>query len=267
MTPEECSQMKDFRINVLGEFSIPVLTILLCFIFLGGLLPAQLESVPVKTLPFSDGEKIIFSVQKMGLKVGEAVLIFQGSTKLGGKEASLIIFTAKSLNFFDEEKIFVDPQTFYPLLVKRDLNIWGKKEKITEEYFPPKSLVKITKEAGGKTSEQTIGKKGQIDNIYSFIYRYRTQGQFRMGDTLALHLPTKEVILILKKKTNIKAASRQFEAYYMTSDPAQYEVWFDNSDQKIPLKINGAVGLGDTAMVMVSYQKTDLQKEHHALTR
>ena len=208
-----------------------------------------------KELPFSNGEKIMFSIQKMGLKVGEATLVFQGSAKLGEKRAALIIFTAKALNFFDEEKIFVDPQTFYPLMVKRDLNIWGKREKIIEEYFPQKGVVKITKEAGGKTSEQRIEKKGTIDNIYSFIYRYRTQGQFRMGDTLSLHLPTKEVILTLKEQTNIKAAGRQFEAYYMTSDPAQYKVWFDHSDQKIPLKINGAVGFGDTAMVMVSYKK------------
>ena len=55
--------------------------------------------------------------------------------------------------------------------------------------------------------------------------------------------------------TKIKAAGKQFYAYYMKSDPAQYEVWFDKSDKKIPLKIDGAVGFGDTAMVIVKYKK------------
>ncbi len=229
--------------------------ILLGFILFFCQLPAQSESASNKALPFSSGERITFSIKKMGVKVGTASLVFQGLTKLGEKETFLIVFKATALNFFDEEKIFVDPQTFYPLMIKRDLNIWGKKEKITEEYFPEKGIVKITKDTDGKINEQTIEKKGTLDNIYSFIYRYRTQGQFRIGDALSLHLPTKEVTLKLQKMTKINAAGGQFDAYYMMSDPAQYEVWFDNSDQKIPLKINGAVGFGDTAMVMASYKK------------
>lgn len=229
------------------------------FILLGFILflghPAQSELIPNKSPSFFSGEKITFSIKKMGVKVGEASLFFQGPAKLGEKETLLIIFKATAMNFFDEEKIFVDPQTFYPIKVQRDLNIWGKKEKITEEYFTERGIVKITKNAGGKISEQKIEKKGTLDNIYSFIYRYRAQGQFQIGDALSLHLPTKEVSLKLKKMTKVKAAGEQFDAYYMLSDPAQYEVWFENSEQKIPLKINGAVGFGDTAMVMVDYQK------------
>ena len=234
--------------------------ILLGFVLFFCQLPAPSESASNKALPFSSGEKITFSIKKMGLKVGEASLVFQGSTKLKEKEAFLIVFTANAINFFDEEEIFVDPQTFYPLMVKRDLNIWGKKEKIIEEYFPEKGMVKITKDADGKTSEQRIEKKGTLDNIYSFIYRYRAQGKFQIGDTLSLCLPTKEVLLKLRAMTKIKAAGGQFDAYYMTSDPAQYEVWFDHADQKIPLKINGAIGFGDTAMVMESYNKGDIKR-------
>lgn len=244
----------------------PIVHIIILFLlssvilFLGH--PAQSELLPDKSPSFFPGEKITFSIKKMGVKVGEASLVFQGLDKLGEKETFLIVFKATGFNFFDEEKIFVDPRTFYPIKIERNLNIWGKKEKITEEYFPDKGIVKITKNAGGKISEQRIEKKGTLDNIYSFIYRYRTQGQFKIGDALSLHLPTKEVTLKLQKMTKVKAAGEQFDAYYMHSDPAQYEVWFDNSAQKIPLKINGAAGFGDTAMVMVDYQKG-----HHALTK
>ena len=193
----------------------------------------------------------------MGVKIGEATLVFHEGIRLKqGKEMYLIIFKASALNFFDKEEIYIDPKTFYPLVVMRYLNIWGKKEKIFEEYFPEKGLVKITKYAGGKKmTQQTIEKKGTLDNIYSFIYRYRNQGQFKVGDTLLMNLPTKDVVLKLKEITKVKAAGQQFEAYYMKSDPPQYEVWFDHSDKKIPLKIDGAVGFGDTAMVMVKYKE------------
>jgi hypothetical protein len=39
----------------------------------------------------------------------------------------------------------------------------------------------------------------------------------------------------------------------MTSKPAKYQVWFDTSERKIPLKIKGSVGLSNTDMTMVSY--------------
>ncbi len=207
-----------------------------------------------KKFPFTTGEKITYAIKKMGVKAGEASLIFHGLTRIDNKEVYLIEFRANALNFLDEEKIYIDPKTFYPLIVKRDLNIWGKKEKISEEYWPEKGQVKITKNSGGKITEQTIEKKEALDNIYSFIYRYRSRGQFQIGDTLSMHLPTKDVLLKLKEITKLKAAGKQFEAYYMKSEPAQYEVWFDKSDKKIPLQINGAVGFGDTAMVMVKYQ-------------
>ena len=124
-----------------------------------------------KKNPFANGEKIIYSIKKMGVKAGEASLVFHGSTRVKNKEVYLIQFTASALNFFDQEKIYVDPKTFYPVMVKRDLNIWGKKERITEEYLTDKGQVKITKNAGGKTTVQTIEKKGAVDNIYCFIYR------------------------------------------------------------------------------------------------
>lgn len=208
-----------------------------------------------KNIPFSTGEKITYSIKKIGVKAGEATLAFEGTYRLNTKKAYLIVFTVRGLNFFDEEKIFVDPDTFYPVLVERNLNIWGKKEKISEHYLSGQGQVKIIKNAGGKISEQTIEKKGKLDNIYSFIYRYRQSGTFQLGENLLMNLPTKDVNLKLKEVTKLKAAGKKFDAYYMTSDPSQYEVWFDNSAKKIPLKINGAVGFGDTTMVMVDYKE------------
>ena len=54
---------------------------------------------------------------------------------------------------------------------------------------------------------------------------------------------------------NLKISGKVYETYFMQSKPAKYKVWFDTSDKKIPLRINGAVGINDTAMLMVGYQE------------
>ncbi|HOW34869.1 MAG TPA: DUF3108 domain-containing protein [Candidatus Omnitrophota bacterium] len=207
------------------------------------------------SLPFAEGEFIKYQIKKTGVSVGEATLTFSGRQKVDGKEFYLIVFTAESFNFFDEEKIYADTNDFYPLIVKRDLNIFGKKEKITEEYDRKSGVIKVTKTAGSKTSQQVIHKPGLIDNIYCFIYRCRASGQFRLGDSFNIRLPTADVKIDLVKTTKLKTSAGTYDAYFMESNPAKYRVWFDQSADKIPLRIDGAVGIGSTSMMIAEYKK------------
>jgi hypothetical protein len=218
------------------------------FVMFMGLMvfPASLQS-------FEKGEKTIFAIKKLGMKAGEASLTFQGGQKFNGRDAVLIVFRAQALNFFDEEKIYVDHQTLYPLRVERDLNIWGNKEKIVEDYSQP-GLVRIMKKAGDKIENQIIEKKGPIDNIYSFIYRFRQDKSIKEGDTFKMILPTKDVEIKFVKTVKIKAGGQIHEAYYLQSDPRQYQVWFDTSSKRTPLRIDGSVGIMSTSMVMDEYQ-------------
>ncbi len=203
---------------------------------------------------FSDGEAIKYDIKKFGLTVGQAELVFGGATQINNRDALLVTFRAKGPKFFDEEKIYLDPETFYPMMVVRDLDIFGKKEKIVEEYAADKSLVKITKTVGNKISHDMITKKGnRLDNIYGFIYRYRKHGRFQVGDTLDLSLPTKDVRITLASLKKIKVANKIFETHFMKSTPKKYKIWFDSSDKKIPLKIDGAVGMANASMVMKEY--------------
>ena len=204
-------------------------------------------------LPFSKNESITYAIKKMGVKAGEASLVFGGETEVQGQRAYLINFRASAFNFLDEEKIFLDTQNFLPIRVERNV-VWGKKEKITEQYDQKKYEVRIVKTARGKTTEQVIKKDKPMENLYGFIYRYRKEGKFTAGDTLQMNLPTKEVTLKLVKKDKMKLDGKEQEIYFMESDPAQYKVWFDASDKKVPLKIDGAVGFGSTSMVMREYK-------------
>jgi len=201
------------------------------------------------------GEKINFSIKQMGITVGEATLIFLEPTASNEKKNPLIKFTANALNFSDVERIYLDPQTLYPIRVTRDLNLWGRKEKIVEDYLQDQGLIKIVKHVGKKITEQTLEKEGPIDNIYSFIYRYRKTGEFQIGEELQLNLPTKDVVLFLDKSTTVKALDGRQDAFYLFSKPRKYKIWFDKSDDKVPLRIDGAIGLAKTSMVIKGFSK------------
>ena len=205
--------------------------------------------------PFFVNEKIVYSIKKMGVKAGEATLFFKGETEIENRNVYLVIFTAKALNFYDEEKIFIDKNTFLPIRVERDLNIFGKKEKILELYETAQDRIRIIKTVKGKTEEKIIKKKGFIDNIYCFIYRYRLKGAYKMGDVMDIHLPTQDVSVHLIRKNKLKTAGQVYDTYYMQSKPKKYKLWFDSSSDKIPLRIDGAVGFGSTSMIMVKYQQ------------
>ncbi|MCR4336375.1 MAG: DUF3108 domain-containing protein [Candidatus Omnitrophica bacterium] len=208
--------------------------------------------------PYFVGEKIVYAIKKMKVKAGDATLIFHGKKMLEGKEVYAMTFRADGFNFLDEEKIFLDLVTFRPVRVERNLNIFGKEEKIVEDYEAEKGRVKIVKDAGGKTEEQVIAKDKPLDNLYGFIYRYRLQGKFQIGEEVVLNLPTQEVrIKLIDQDHQVKAAGKQYRTFYMASDPAKYRIWFDTSDRRIPLRIDGAVGFAKTAMIMKEYEHED----------
>jgi len=214
----------------------------------------ETPELELTSFPFKRGEVITYVIKNLGIKSGEATLTFQGLTQLNNRDVYLIIFRADGLNFYDEEKIYTDPKTFFPILIKRDLNIFGKKEKIEEHYETQKGIVRIVKTRGERTTEQIIEKEGNIDNIYCFIYRVRRDGQFTIGDEFFVRLPTKDINMKIIKQMPLKAAGQKYDSFYFKSNPKQYQVWFDTGSQKIPLRISGSMGIKATTMTMVKYQ-------------
>lgn len=218
-----------------------------------------LASTPVwaadtpKALPFRPGETIQYDIKKLKIRAGQASLTFHGLVSIDGQSALLITFTGTGLKFSDEEKIYVDPRTFLPQRVERDLNIFGKKEKIIEYYNSREGSVRIVKIAKGETTEQVIKRSVPLDNIYCFIFRYRVSGKFTPGETFQIHLPTKDVQFQVQKPRGLQIGEKEIAAHYLQSDTAQYRVWFDPGARKVPLRIDGAIGFGKTAMILRKY--------------
>ena len=101
-------------------------------------------------LPFRPGETIRYDIKKLKMRVGQASLTFHGLVSMEGQSALLITFTSKGLKFFDEEKIYVDPRTFLPRLVERNLNIFGKKRKSSNITMPEKERCALSRPPGEK---------------------------------------------------------------------------------------------------------------------
>lgn len=223
--------------------------VLLFFFTTTGSAPAQNSP-----FPFPIAETITYTIKKFGVKVGEATLTLGGLEKVEARDLYRMTFTAKAPNFFDQEQIWVEPATLYPVLVKRNLNIFGKKEKIIEKYDLAKGEIKIRKEAGGKISEQIITDKRNVDNIYCFLYRFRMRGEAKKGSTFMVQLPTKNVRIDVRERTQLKIAKRSYEAIYLESNPREYKMWFDTSARMIPLRIDGAMGIASTSLVIEGYR-------------
>ncbi len=202
--------------------------------------------------PFAPGEKVHYNILQMGIKVGEATLTFVGTETHQNRSTVLVVFHAQGINFFDQENIYLKPQDFKPLFVERHLNIFGNKETIVEEYT--QGHVKIIKTSDGKTIQQMIDKDGWMDNIYAFIYRYRRWGKLQMNEHIDLHLPTKDIKIGLIKQDWLWVAGKNYNIFYMESDPAKFRIWFDSSNKKLPLRISGAIGLANTVMTMTGYE-------------
>src|SRR6185436_3827257 len=112
--------------------------------------------------PYQPGETITYDIKKLGMKVGEATLVYRGPGRVANRDTILIEFTSRAINFLDEEKIYLDTVNMVPMVVERNLNIFGKKEKIKEFYDQQKGTVRIVK--NGET--QTLTKNPPIENIY-----------------------------------------------------------------------------------------------------
>ena len=58
-----------------------------------------------------------------------------------------------------------------------------------------------------------------MDNIYGFIYRYRKEGSFKIGDVLNMTLPTKDLKIQLVNRAVLKIGEKSYDSYYMQSQP------------------------------------------------
>ena len=111
-----------------------VLVILILGITPSGVASGKKESSPLETtlfefldtpadkevsLPFTQGEQFIYTVNYKSLPLGNSTLTFKGERELDGAPAYFITFVTDMPTVKDAEGIYADKETFLPLQVNR----------------------------------------------------------------------------------------------------------------------------------------------------
>jgi hypothetical protein len=175
-----------------------------------------------------------------------------GLVDLKGVKVNLVIFKTKVLLFEDTEKIYSDPESLLPLRIERSISkFWGK-EYITEEYDQKGFTVVMRKFKGKKLVKKQITKaQGPIHNAITLPFYLRGLPNLKIGWNFVARIP-EEFKLELVSIDKISVPAGKFQAYHFKSIPNKFEIWINQDDPRVPLKIQGK-GIFDYALLMKKY--------------
>ncbi|HDZ77285.1 MAG TPA: DUF3108 domain-containing protein [Candidatus Omnitrophica bacterium] len=205
-------------------------------------------------LPFGENEVIKYKVKLRGITVGKASLTYKGVTELDGKKVHLIIFYTDTVNFKDEEKMYAGLDDFLPIRIERNVNNWGKKEHIIEEYDQQNHSVKITwvGKKGNKT--KVIQQDDKIQNVILSTFLHRKLGDLEIDKVFPVTLPLRKVEMRVTRKEKIRTYCGVYDTYRLESFPGRHKIWFESSSLAIPVRISGPFLLGSVNMIMIDYE-------------
>lgn len=214
--------------------------------------PMNLAAQNTYVAPFFENEKLSFQVNSMGFKAGAAVLFFEGRVKLNGKYAYRVKFDTSTFNVKDAEDIYADMETYLPIQVIRNLDVWGNKEDLLEDYDQVNNKVDIysLKSDGQKVLKQTIQNDNHLENVMLMIYRLRIKEDFKVGDTFDLNFPTKKMKAKVSKIEKVTVPAGTFEAFAVVTTPSKFKFWLSADKKRLPLKIDGASGISRAVMLL-----------------
>lgn len=211
------------------------------------------EQLPVKPsqaqVPERIGEKIVYDIKLGKLRLGRATYNHLPRAELEGKSVSHMTFETKVVRFTDLEKIYLDPDTFLPLQIEREIATWPISERITESYDQKNFTITISKHASGKKEQQSIKKNSPIHNAICLPFYVRRIDKLEPGWSMTANLPSERFEIKLVSIEEVKVPAGSFKSYRFISAPERFEIWISADERKIPLKIKGAGALRYTFLM------------------
>ena len=240
------------KINKIFCFSLIalILSVIALMILAGNHPSVALNNQPKKkvNLPDYTGEKILYLISPLGRSEYNNL----GTVDLKGAKVNLIIFKTKVLLFEDTEKIYSDPENLLPLRIERNISKFWVKEYIIEEYDQNNFTVTFRKFKGDKIIyEKTVKAKGPIHNAVTLPFYLRGRADLKIGWHFIARIP-EEFKLDLVSIDKISIPAGKFQAYHFKSIPNKFEIWINQDNPRVPLKIEGK-GIFDYALLMKKY--------------
>ncbi|MFH0731549.1 MAG: DUF3108 domain-containing protein [Candidatus Omnitrophota bacterium] len=201
--------------------------------------------------PFQAQETFNFFYSMGPIRAGSAKLTFVGKVDFEGKDSFLINFESKVGVFYDFEKIYTDPETFYPLYVHRNINNLGFSNIIEERYDQVNYKVEIIKRGIFGKKSDVIKKHAPIQNAVLLIYSCRRLelAKLKPGYEFYVQLPVDEFKVIFRKINKIKTPAGAFNAYLFETEPEKIRLWISTDAKHIPLKMENLTSLGPSSIV------------------
>ncbi len=216
----------------------------------GGAAASQIVKESVPQYPFKIGERLNYGIYSVGVKVGSAVITYLGEKQVAGQLVSLITIKATAPGFYDVERIYGDIANSTPLRIEREIKLFGKNINIIEEYDKKNNEVLITHVSNNKTEK--IKGKSIFNNIILLLYQFRYNNNYEIGEKLQFNLPTKKLEISIDSQKSIKVPFGKFDAIFVKSIPSQFKAWFQKGKDGIPLRVQGAIGFGNTYLSLIS---------------
>lgn len=218
-----------------------LLVISVIFVLTGGATPSI---SPVRNV-FLVGESIRFGAYSNGIKVGSGSLIYRGEEALGLSHVQHVEFEVSSFTVNDRENVYGSIDFSSPVLVNRNVGLFGRDEVITENYASDRKSVKISKKVNDAPAvTQELSSRGELNNVLLYIYKLRNDPHFKVGKSYKITLPTQAFELIVKDERNLRVPLGVFRTFYIESNPPKYKIWLKTDKARTPIRIQGFIGAG-----------------------
>jgi len=203
-----------------------------------------------RDLPFKEGERFLYEIRYKDIKIGEAVLTFNGESRLNGKKVYFVTCSTTLPSIKDAEDLYAETNTFLPVEVHRSIKKrFGFDDNITEIYDQRTFKVHISSKSKLRSKSFSIQKSAPIHNAILLVYYYRSKKDFTKGERSKINLPTVEFEVLFDGVEHIATPLGEYEAYVFTSNPPRFKLWLSKDTHKIPLKIQTPNTLGYSMLI------------------
>ena len=204
---------------------------------------------------FKDKKKLTYKVSFNGIPSGRINWEYLGKEYLGDKETEVLTVSSttkilKFLNLTSSEKVFIDSLTNLPLLVERDIVLFGKKEIIREVYDQKKGIVRIIR-TDSKTRENILAQTTPIHNILALLYFFPEDIKLKKKKWMSFNLPNQKVKIRFISERTLSTSKGNKKTYFLIGRGAKrFNLWLDKLT-RLPLRLEFVFPIGKIIIVKV----------------
>ena len=188
----------------------------------------------VLSLPFRQGERIIYELRISGVPIGTMETRFDGQDTYMGKPTYKWYARSEYKNTIDEEFFHSTTDRFLPLLVKRQIKRGAKQVRnVTEVYDQKSKILQIV----DNDKRELFTYSSEIYNIVLLPYYLRTL-HIKKGDEFFITIPKVSFTLSAIKEEIIETPIGSFETLLLRSHPSYTSIWLKVDNPVIPIRID-----------------------------